>query len=71
MKHHLILAALAGLVRTVFSDYRKLRAQYGLSTYTEADIAGMIRAAGYDDVQRQQNFGHNPHRMTFAGTNPA
>ena len=66
-----LVAALAGLVRTVFSDYRKLRAQYGLSTYTEADIAGMIRAAGYDDVQRQQNFGHNPHRMTFAGTKPA
>jgi SAM-dependent methyltransferase len=61
-------AALAGLVRTAFSDYRKLRAQYGLSTYAEADIAGLIRAAGYDDVQRQPNFGHNPHRMTFVGT---
>ncbi|WNJ92249.1 class I SAM-dependent methyltransferase [Bosea sp. 685] len=66
-----LAAALAGLVRTAFSDYRKLRAQYGLSTYTEADIAGLIRAAGYDDVQRQPNFGHNPQRMTFAGTKPA
>ena len=64
-------AALAGLVRTAFSDYRKLRAQYGLSTYAEADIAGLIRAAGYEDVQRRPNFGHNPHRMTFAGTKPA
>lgn len=58
-------AALGGLVRTVFSDYRKLRAQYGLSTYTEADIVSLIREAGFDDVQRQENFGHNPHRMTF------
>lgn len=58
-------AALAGLVRTVFSDYRRLRAQYGLSTYAEADIAGLIRAAGFDDVRRQPNFGHNSHRMTF------
>ena len=59
-------AALAGLVRTALSDYRKLRARYGLSTYAEADIVGLIRAAGYDDVQRQPNFGHNPYRMTFA-----
>jgi hypothetical protein len=65
------MAALAGLVRTAFSDYRKLRAQYGLSTYAEADIVGLIRAAGYDNVQRRPNFGHNPHRMTFVGTNPA
>jgi SAM-dependent methyltransferase len=60
-----LVAALGGLVRTVFSDYRKLRAQYGLSTYTEADIVALIRAAGFEDVQRQANFGHNPHRMTF------
>ncbi|POR56824.1 class I SAM-dependent methyltransferase [Bosea psychrotolerans] len=66
-----LAAALAGLVRTAFSDYRKLRAQYGLSTYAEADIVGLIRAAGYDAVQRQPNFGHNPARMTFAGTKPA
>jgi SAM-dependent methyltransferase len=66
-----LAAALAGLVRTAFSDYRKLRAQYGLSTYAEADIVGLIRAAGYDAVQRQPNFGHNPDRMTFAGTKPA
>ena len=66
-----LAAALAGLVRTAFSDYRKLRAQCGLSTYAEADIVGLIRAAGYDNVQRQPNFGHNPHRMTFAGTKPA
>ena len=60
-----LIAALAGLARTAFSDYRKLRAQYGLSTYAEADIIDLIRQAGYDDVRRQPNFGHNPHRMTF------
>lgn len=58
-------AALAGLVRTAFSDYRKLRAQYGLSTYTEPQITELIRAAGYDVVTRVRNFGHNPHRMSF------
>ena len=59
------LAALGGLVRTAFSDYRKLRAQYGLSTYTAEAITALIREAGFADVQRPKNFGHNPHRMTF------
>ncbi len=64
-------AALAGLVRTAFSDYRKLRAEYGLSTYTEPAITSLIRQAGFAAVERQPNFGHNPHRMTFRAHNPA
>ena len=59
------LAALGGLVRTAFSDYRKLRAQYGLSTYTAEAITELIREAGVADGRRPANFGHNPHRMTF------
>ncbi|WP_353186247.1 methyltransferase domain-containing protein [Bosea sp. (in: a-proteobacteria)] len=65
-----LLAALAGLARTAFSDYRKLRAQYGLSTYTPEAIADLIREAGFSDVQRPLNFGHNPHRMTFKASKP-
>lgn len=64
-------AALAGLVRTAFSDYRKLRAQYGLSTYRADEITGLMTEAGYATVTRSANFGHNPHRMTFEGTKPA
>ena len=45
-----LTAALAGLVRTAFSDYRKLRAQYGLSTYRIDEITGLIAAAGFADV---------------------
>lgn len=63
-----LMAALGGLVRTAFSDYRKLRAQYGLSTYTADAIAALIREAGFADMQRPGNFGHNPHRMTFKAT---
>lgn len=63
-------AALAGLVRTAFSDYRKLRAQYGLSTYRAEEIAGLIADAGFDAVSPAQNFGHNPHRMTFTARAP-
>ena len=62
-----LTAALAGLVRTAFSDYRKLRAQYGLSTYRIDEIAGLIAAAGFEDVSPAKNFGHNPHRLTLVG----
>lgn len=66
-----LTAALGGLVRTAFSDYRKLRAQYGLSTYTPEAVYGLIGEAGFSDLQRPENFGHNPHRMTFKATKPA
>ncbi|QEL25921.1 class I SAM-dependent methyltransferase [Bosea sp. F3-2] len=65
-----LTAALAGLVRTAFSDYRKLRAQYGLSTYTSEAISELISEAGFVDLQRPTNFGHNPHRMTFKAAKP-
>ena len=63
-----LTAALAGLIRTAFSDYRKLRARYGLSTYTSEAIAELIGEAGFIDLERPANFGHNPHRMTFKAT---
>lgn len=62
-----LTAALAGLVRTAFSDYRKLRAQYGLSTYRIDDITGLIAAAAFENVTAAKNFGHNPHRLTLVG----
>ena len=63
-------AALAGLVRTAFSDYRKLRAQYGLRPTARAQITALIAEAGYEQMRRQPNFGHNPHRMTFKARKP-
>jgi len=61
-----LFAALGGLLRTAFSDYRKLRAQYGLSTYRAEEIAGLIAAAGFEAVSPTKNFGHNPYRLAFA-----
>jgi hypothetical protein len=63
-------AALAGLVRTAFSDYRKLRAQYGLSTHTAEGITALIAGAGFEQVERVANFGHNPQRMAFKALAP-
>lgn len=60
-----LLAALGGLVRTFFSDYRKLRSQLGLSTYSEEDIRGELEDAGFVAQRRHPNLGHNQARMTF------
>lgn len=65
-----LTAALGGLVRTALSDYRKLRAELGLATYTAEDAMALIREAGFADVRPDANFGHNPHRMTFKANKP-
>jgi SAM-dependent methyltransferase len=59
------LAALAGLVQTVFSDYRKLRNEVGLTTYDENDLRELVEAAGYTVARRPRNFGFNQNRMAF------
>lgn len=65
-----LLAALGGLVRTALSDYRTLRAQLGLSTYTEPEILGLVGAAGLTPARHRPNIGHNQARMTIVGTKP-
>ena len=42
-----LTAALAGLARTALSDYRKIRVQLGLATYSEADFATLLAEAGF------------------------
>lgn len=58
-------AAMAGLVRTAFSPYRKLRADLGLSHYSAPDICARLVAAGFEPERVQPNVGHNPARMAF------
>ena len=60
-----LLAALAGLVRTAVSPYRKLRSQLGIAQYTEAEFMQRLRAAGYKAERLARNMEHNPSRMTF------
>lgn len=62
-----LVAAFAGLVRTVFSDYRKLRSRLGLSLYDEAEMQVLLRDKGFSAERAAKNIGHNPARMTFAG----
>lgn len=60
-----LVAALVGLVRTAFSDYRKLRLSVGLTTYSEASFTQKLAAAGFSAARQARNIGHNARRMTF------
>ena len=60
-----LIAALGGLVRTLFSDYRTLRKRLGLATYSEAAFLGLLAAAGFSAERLPRNLEHNPARMTF------
>ena len=60
------LAALRGLMRTVFSDYAKLRKNAGLTRYSEREMAAKLHATGFLRSERAaRNIGHLQTRMTF------
>jgi SAM-dependent methyltransferase len=58
-------AACAGLVTTFFSDYRKLRAQYGLTRYDAVEMIGLLCAHRFVAACAPRNIGHNQTRMMF------
>jgi trans-aconitate methyltransferase len=60
-----LLAAIAGLIRTVFSDYRQLRQRLGLAHYDEAELLELLQAAGFSATRRPRNLGHNAARRCF------
>ena len=63
-----LTAALTGLVRTFFSDYRRMRAQLGLAHYNEAEFLQILRDSGFTAERLSWNFGHNSARMAFAAS---
>ena len=58
-------AALVGLARTLFSDYRALRQKLGLTHYSEAEMLAVLAAAGFSAHRRYPNLEHNQERRTF------
>jgi SAM-dependent methyltransferase len=58
-----LLEALGGLVRTLFSDYRRLRTELGLSRYTEAELFNILKAQGFTPMRLEPNFGYNDGRL--------
>jgi SAM-dependent methyltransferase len=59
------IAAVAGLVRTLCSDYWRLRTNYGLTRYGEAALTDKLAAAGFSAQRAPDNIGHNQARMMF------
>jgi SAM-dependent methyltransferase len=58
-------AAVTGLVRTFFSDYRRLRVKTGLTRYSEQEMAARLSASGFTATRVPVNLGHLTTRMTF------
>lgn len=60
-----LFAALAGLTRTIFSDYRRLRSRVGLTHYSEATMHDLLASAGFAAKRATKNLGHNQARLAF------
>jgi SAM-dependent methyltransferase len=58
-------AAVLGLIRTFFSDYRQLRTKVGLTRYSEQAMTGKLVAEGFSVTRAESNLGHLTTRMTF------
>jgi SAM-dependent methyltransferase len=59
------LAACWGLLRTLLSDYSRLRSRVGLTAYSEADMIAKLSAAGFAASRAPKNFGHNQFRVAY------
>jgi SAM-dependent methyltransferase len=64
-RHGFLGAALLGLVRTLTSDYARLRARLGLARYDAAGMLAKLAAAGFSGERAATNIGHNQARLTF------
>jgi SAM-dependent methyltransferase len=59
-----LVSAVAGLVRSYFSSYRRNREQFGLLRFEEDEIIALLQQAGFAAQRAHPNIGHNTRRMT-------
>jgi SAM-dependent methyltransferase len=59
------VAAVGGLLRTLLSDYWRLRSRLGLTRYGEAAMLKKLAAAGFDAELVGKNIGHNQARAAY------
>lgn len=60
-----LIAAVGGLARTFFSDYRHVRASLGLRQFDEAEMIALLGSHGIAASRVATNLGHNQARMAF------
>src|SRR5262249_39770383 len=60
-----LIAALAGLIRTAASSYRRLHLTLSKAHYGEAEFLVILRDAGFAAERLSRNMEHNQARMTF------
>jgi SAM-dependent methyltransferase len=60
-----LTATLVGLARSLFSDYRRLRARIGLARYSEGAMIEKLGTAGFVAHRAPENIGDNQARMAF------
>jgi SAM-dependent methyltransferase len=65
LAHGFLGAALLGLVKTLTSDYARLRGTLGLARYDAPAMLAKLKAAGFSAERAPRNIGHNQGRMTF------
>ena len=63
-----LVAALVGLVRTLFSNYSRVRKDLGLSRWSADEMVSTLKAHALSARREQCNIGHNQARMTFIAT---
>jgi hypothetical protein len=52
-------------VRTLFSNYWRLRSRLGLTRCARGAMIEKLNAAGFDAQLAPANIGHNPARRTY------
>lgn len=65
LRHGFLPAALAGLLRIVMSDYRRLRREVGLTVFPPHELESLLAEAGLEARRRAVNFGFNQRRATY------
>ena len=60
-----VTAAFMGVLRTAFSDYRKLRDKLGLTRYMPDEFQQLAARHGFSAQRAARNIGHNQGRMLF------
>jgi SAM-dependent methyltransferase len=65
-----LLSAALGLLRTLLSDYRRLRRDVGLARYRPDDFLERLKSAGFLGERLPVNPGPNRHRFAFLGIKP-